>query len=243
MRPDDARLPAPPLAAEPALGVEPARALAARALATFVAPRRLFAAFDERTPWFGALFLTILAAMAGAAAQPDEFFLGQMEDPRNRLGRPVEITSGPAEIVRWGRYLAAFSALAGHPLVLLGLAGGLTLGFTLLGGGRGTFREYLPITAHALLVSGLGTLVAVAMRLASGDWAADPTLAGLIAPLLPAAGGSWLLAAVNPFTVWTLAVLAAGVAAVDGRRSWRSAAAVLIGLYLALALLAAFLTR
>lgn len=232
---DEAPLATQPIArATPAADESAFRSLGARAVATFVAPKALFSGFTERTPWFGVLVLSTLVAMIAAATHPAEFFLAQMEDPADRLGRPVEVTSGPGEIVRWGRYLAVFSALAGHPLVLLGVAGVVTVVFTLLGGGRGSYREYLVVSAHALLVAALGTLVAVALRAATGDPAMEPTIGRLLQPLAPAAGRSGFLDGVNLFTVWTLVVLAAGVAVFDGRRSWRGAAAILVGGYLAL---------
>lgn len=237
MSPDEAQLATPSLAAPPRAadgGPDALPSLGRRIALTFVDPRRLFAGFDERAPWIGVLVLSTLVAMLAAATQPAEFFLAQMENPADRLGRAVEVTSGPEEIVRWGRYLAVFSAIAGHPLVLLGVAGVLTVAFTLVGGGRGTFRAYLAVAAHALLVAALGTLLAVALRAATGDAALEPTLGRLVAPLSPRAGAGGFLAGVNLFTLWTLGVLGAGVAALDGRRSWGAAAAILVGGYLAL---------
>lgn len=214
------------------------RPLARRIVDTFVAPRRLAASFRETHPWQGPLLITTLVAVAAAAALPAEYFLEQLENPVNRLGRPVTVTSSPEEIVRWGRYLQMFSALVEHPVVILMVAGLVTLLFSVLGGGRVGMRSYLALTSHAFLISALGLLLTVAWHLVTGDAEAQPSLAFL-------AGGrgggalARLLGVLNPFTLWMLLVLAVGVDELDERRSLPAAAAVLFGLYLVLAVVVA----
>src|SRR5687768_8065843 len=131
--------------------------------------------------------------MFSSAFLPAEHFLARMQAPVNRLGRPVEVTSSPEEIVRWGRYLEVLSALAAHPLVAFGIAGLLTLVFSWLRHGRGTFRQYLAVASHALLISALGTLVALAIRLATGDHGAQPTVARLLSLAGPGVAGNAFL--------------------------------------------------
>jgi hypothetical protein len=202
-----------------------------RILDTFIAPRRLFAGFRQEAPWFDVLLISTAAAVAAATLLPDDFFLAQVEHPVDRLGRPVVVTSSPAEIARYGRYMAMLSAVGGHPILAFSLAGILSLVFTVLGGGRASYRQYLAVVSHALLIPALGTVLLLVAR-ALGYATASFNLA-LLAPGLERGGLALrLLAGIDPFTIWMLLVAAAGVAELDGRRSWRSAAAVLVLLYL-----------
>ncbi len=210
-----------------------AQPLPARILHTFVAPRRLAAGLRESAPWAGVLLISTVVAVLAAAALPAEFFLSRVEDPVDRLGRPVTVTSPPEEVVRWGRYLQMFSASVEHPVLVLAVAGILTLVFSVLGGGRVSFARHFALAAHAFLVSALGLLLTVGWHLATGHAGAQPSLA----PLLGRPGGApgEVLAMLNPFTLWMLLVLAAGVGELDDRHSFSQAAAILVGLYLALA--------
>ena len=210
-----------------------ARTLSHRIADTFAAPRRLFARFGEETPWFDVLAISTLAAVAAATLLPDEVFLAQVENPTDRLGRPVVVTSSPATIAHFGRYMAMLSALAGHPILAFGLAGVLVLVFTILGGGNASYRTYLAVVSHSLLIPALGTLLVIgATALLQAPLSAS---LAMLAPGLPE--GSLvqrLLAGINPFIVWMLLVIGVGVSEVDGRRRWIGASAILLLLYLLL---------
>lgn len=212
--------------------------LSRRIFDTFFAPRRLATTVRDGAPWHGPLLITTLVAIAAAAALPAEFFLERVENPVNRLGRPVTVTSSPEEIVRWGRYLHMFAAGVEHPMVVVLVAALMTLVFGAGARGRVTLREFFALAAHAFLVSAVGVLLALGWRMAWGDAEAHPSLALL-------AGGSAVasespvvafLSLVNPFTLWMLVVLAVGVHELNRRWSLPAASAILVGAYLATAL-------
>lgn len=202
---------------------------------TFVSPARLFIGFDAASPWIGVLALSTLVAMLAAVFLPPEYFLERMDGAVTRLGKPVEITSPPGEIVRWGRYLEVLSALAAHPMIAFGVAGLLTLVFSVIGRGRASFRQYLAVTSHALLIPALGTIVGIAMRLATGDPWAQPTVATVLSFGGPAIADNSFLASLNVFSLWMLFVLGVAVAVLNGRPSWVRPAAALLVIYLLLA--------
>lgn len=213
----------------------PGASLADRISDTFTAPRALAATLREHPRWIDVLLISTAVAVLAAAFLPPEIFLEASREAVTRRGAPVEITSPPGEVVRWGRYLAMLSAILGHPLIAFGLAGLLTLVFTILPGGRATFVEHLALTSHALLVLALGTVVGVAAQRLTGNPDAYPSLAMLVPFLHPESGLRRTLELVSPFTVWMLIVLAIGVDALDPRRSLAAALALLLGGYLALA--------
>lgn len=208
------------------------RPLPARALDTFVSPVRLFRRFGDWTPWFGVLAISTAVAMLAAATQPPEVFLDQMEEPVNRRGAPVEITSPPADIVRYGRMLATFSALVGHPMIAVALAGALTLIFTVLGGGGVPFIRYLALVSHALLIPALGAILVVTAHAVTGA-PVDSGLGSLAAAAGLQGGAAEFLRGIDPFHLWMLVVVAIGVATLEGRRSRGQALAILLGVYLA----------
>lgn len=211
------------------------RPLTRRIRDTFVAPRRLAAGITEDSPWVDVLVITTVVAMVAAALLPAEYFLAQVETPVDRLGRPVEVTSPPEEIVRWGRLLQMFSAAVMHPMIVVMVAGLITLLFSVVGGGGVEMRRYLALTSHAFLISALGVVLATVVQIATGAPEVQPSLAPLLGD---AAGGAFplrVLALLNPFTLWMLGVLALGISEMDRRRSFAATAGVLLGLYLALA--------
>lgn len=213
-------------------------ALRERLVATFTSPSRLAEAIRERPRWLDVLLISTAVAIAAAAMLPAETFLEAARDPVSRRGTPVEITSPPDEVVRWGRYLAMLSAIVGHPLVAFALAGVLTLAFTVVPRGRNSFVEHLSLASHALLITALGSVVGLALRYASGG-EAHVSLA-LIAPFLEEGSvARELLALISPFTIWMLVVVAIGVARMDPRRTVLATASVLVGGYLAVALILA----
>lgn len=216
------------------------RPLGERIVATLAAPRRLARSLRERPMWPDALLLTTALAAVVAAAQPAAVYLEQVENPVTRLGEPVEITSAPEQVVTWGRLIAAFSALPGHPMIALAVAGLLYLAFSLLGRGPATFRHYLALASHALFIFVLGGLAALPLQWATGDPGAGFSLAAL-SPALADAGSRLVrgLAAADLFTLWTLAVLGVGSATLNGRRSPAPELLALGGAYLALLVLTA----
>src|SRR5690606_32464700 len=127
-----------------------ASGLASRVRDTFIAPGRLARELRHAAPWIDVLLLSTAVAALSVLAVPDEIFVEQMQEAVTRRGEPVEITSGPADIARWGRAIAMLSTIATHPIVIFTIAGLLTLLFGVLGKGTARLREYLSLTAHGM---------------------------------------------------------------------------------------------
>jgi hypothetical protein len=183
------------------------------------------------------LLSTAIAAFA-VFGTPDDVFLEPMRDAVTRRGAPVEITSSPEVIVRWGRGMAMLGTIATHPVIAFVLAGLLTAVFSVFGRGRGSFMEYLSLTSHALLIPALGTLLMLAVTLllrATGS--GDP-----FTWFQPEAGSGGkalsFLFSIDPFVVWMLVVMGIGVSGFDGQRRAGTAVGVLMGGYLLFLLVA-----
>lgn len=223
--------------------IEADRPLGARVRDTFFAPARLFSFFGDAPPWADALAIATILAVAVAISEPAETYLALVENPVTRRGEPVEITSSPAQVVLFGRVMSGMNALVGHPLIAFGIAGLLSLVFTVIGRGRIAFRQYLAIAAHGLLILSVGMVVALFLRLLTGNPEALPTL-GAILPLAPES--TWVgraLDGINLFTLWMLGVIALGVASLERSVTRRGAATLLWGGYGALVVAAALFFR
>lgn len=199
---------------------------------TFLAPRRLAGELAGSTPWLGVLLLSTAIAALAVFTAPDDVFLEPMRSAVTRRGAPVEITSDPDVIVRWGRAMGMLAAIATHPIIAFVLAGVLTIVFSILGRGRGSFLEYLSLSSHGLLIPALGTLLLLAVTAVSRmAGAGDPFIR-----LRPDGGGGDALVSTlvsfDPFVAWMLVVLGIGVSHFDQRRSAVATTGILLAGYL-----------
>ena len=78
---------------------------------------------DPAMSWF---FLPFMVGEPPQWADDSDATVSISADATWTPGTPVEITSPPEQIVLWGRVMAVFSALAGHPLIGFAAAGLLT---------------------------------------------------------------------------------------------------------------------
>ncbi len=203
-----------------------------RVIEVFVAPGRLFRELRERPVWLGALILVVLVGICVAATVPREVFLERMRDPTDRLGRPVPLTSSPDTIVRWGRVLQAFSAAAMLPVIAFAIAGALSLLFSVIPRGSATYRQYLAMTTHVLLIPAVGSLLLVVWSLLSGGGRSALSLATFAPGLSRDAFLYALLDGLNVFTLWAVGVAAVGVGVLEERFSPGRAAVLLYALLL-----------
>ncbi len=217
------------------------RPLPERIIATFAAPRRLLPDFREGTRWLDVLIIATVIAILSVYLLPESFFVEQMRDAVTRRGEPVDITSPPAEIARWGRYLGMLTALVSHPLFALALAGLLTLVVTILGGGDTDFRDHLSISSHAFLIPSLGALLAIPLQMVTGNPEARFT-PGLLLGDSPSFLAVFLQG-LDAFSIWMLVVVALWVGELNPRIGFARMAAILLGMYLVLNAATAALVR
>jgi hypothetical protein len=209
---------------------ETTRPLLRRMADTFLAPAAMLDDFRRGAPWGDVLVVSTAVAILSVYFLPEQFFVEQMSDAVNRRGQPVDITSPPGEIARWGRYLGMLTALVSHPLFALALAAVVTLVFTVLAGATTQYRDHLSMTSHAFLIPALGSLLAIPLQYLTGnpDAQFNP---GLILP--PATSLPLIvIAGLDLFTIWMLTLISFWVGNLNPRIGFGRSAAVLLGLYL-----------
>lgn len=203
----------------------------ARIRAAFTAPSQLPRLISPDLPWLDVLLISTAVAILAVNFVPAEAFVEPMREAVSRRGEPVEISSSPEVIAAWGRGMGMLATLATHPVVAAVLAGVFTLLFTTFFRGSATFRHYLSLTSHVLLIPALGTVVAIlAQSIITGRGWIDALSARL------GDGGFFgaVVAGVDPFVVWMLVALAFAVHGLDPARSRLQATLILLTGYLIL---------
>jgi hypothetical protein len=213
--------------------------LLSRIVQVFVSPGELFAGFREHAPWGGALglLLLVIAATAGASffLVPDQmvvdFMKGQMLASGAPQLPPDEVLMTQAKI---GKAMGAIIGPIAQAIIVFLSAGICSLAFSVLGGGQARFGQYLAIVSHGMYIPLLGALLALPLQLKTGELDLAYSLA-LAAPALGVEAGTithHIMKQMDIFFLWALVVAGIGVAAVNGRRSWLTPAAVLFAVYM-----------
>lgn len=198
-------------------------AIPVRLVRVFVAPGRLFAALRQRPLWFTATLLGAALVVLSTALIPgeiwDETMRQQMLETGGQL--PEGIDFGTIQRVA----AAVFGGVFWFVWVFL-LAGILSVVFAFVLGDDGRYRQYLAVTAHALLIAAVGGLATVPLRIVRRDPGLTLNV-GLFADLEPGYLMNFLTT-LDLFLLWSYVVMAVGVHEIDPRRSWASAAAILL---------------
>lgn len=217
--PDEARPPLPPLPAR--LGQ------------VVFSPGRLTAALAEDPKWAGALLVTVALATLQMALIPPEMFAEAQRQAALGAGRDFpEMSREALGFIRIFAPLATALATVVFTFLFAGLYGFV---FAFVLGDEGRFRQYLAMAAHGWVIPAIVGLLLTPLRLSTGDPQLSLNLASF-ALFLP--DGYWLgvLRYMDLTQIWATLVVAQGAHAIDPRRSFAGAAAILLCILLALAL-------
>lgn len=207
-------------------------ALPRRVLDVFVSPGRLTEALAARPVWAGALVLGAAVVVLQIALIPAEVW--------DTVFRELMLQQGqtPPEEGVGGSLMRVWSVVAGSVawVLMTFLAAGLiTVLFAFVLGDEGRYAQYLAILAHAWLIPAFVGLALVPLRVSL----ADPQLVlsvGLFFPFLEEGYAADVLGFLDLAQLWALLVVAEGAHAIEPRRSFGSAAALLLVLTLILAM-------
>ena len=230
----------PPLspgeATEPVGTSEPPGPLPLRVVRVFVAPGRLFAALRQRPLWLTATLLGAVLVVLSTALIPADIWDETMRRQMLQAGQemPEGVDFGTIQRVA----AVVFSGVFWFIWVFL-MAGVLSVVFAFVLGDDGRYKQFLAVTAHALLIPAIGGLATVPLRILQRD----PQLTLNVGLFLNLESGYWanFFTTLDLFLLWSYVVMAAGVHEIDRRRSWGSATAIILGLALPLAAGLAFL--
>ena len=207
-----------------------------RLLDAFFSPGKMAREMAADPRWVGALLVSIgLIALATWLTPPELF--AEMQR-RAALERGVEMppmTDQSLRIIRIASVVGGSIAFGVMSFILSGL---YTVIFAFVLGDEGRYKQYLSIFAHAAIIPALLSLGLVPLRIAAEDAQFSLNLASF-AVFLPRGYFLNVLRMMDLTQIWSTLVVALGVRAIDSRRSFASAAAILLAVQLAVALVVA----
>lgn len=224
------------LRTEPAATTGPG-SLGRRILDTFLAPGELFSRFGPTPPWVDVLLISAAIGALAMLLVPAEVLMNTARESISQMPPAQQRAMKPETVANVGRVTGPIAAFVGTFLSAIVLAGILKLVFGVMMKGEATFAQYRGVAGHAALISALSALVTLPVWIMTGDMMTQLS-AGLLFPELPKGMASTLLAALNVFSIWWLAVVAVGVSVVNRRISAVTAGAVIFAIYFAIAAVA-----
>lgn len=204
----------------------------ARVVQVVISPGRVFDALREKPRSLAALVLGAVLVVLSTALIPGDVWSEMARTQALEAGREL-----PADFDMSG--LFRISAILGGAVFWFVwaylLAGLTTLLFAFVLGDDGRFKQYLAVTAHAMLVPAFGALLTTPLKILQRDPQLTLNL-GVFLP--PGAEGYWVnvLTMLDFFMIWSYVLLALGVHVIDRRREWSTATMLLLGFALVLAL-------
>ncbi|MGI9626839.1 MAG: YIP1 family protein [Longimicrobiales bacterium] len=212
--------------------------LPVRMFEVIVSPGKVFLALQQRPVWFWVLALTAVGAALTVWFIPEEAWNNMFREQMLASGRVTEgelPEMGTPALV--GATIAAMVSVFLISVVIAALTFGV---FVFLFGDQGGYKQHLSIVAHAGVVTLIGALVALPLRISQ----LDPQLTlsvGTLFPFLPDGYFYNVLQSLDLFALWAAVLTALGVSMLDARRSWGSAASVTVGLAVVFALAVGFI--
>lgn len=196
---------------------------------TFLSPIALFSRFGARPPWVDVTVLSVVIMAAAIAMVPESVFLETMREAVRQQGG--QVTPAMEQMAGMQRIFGIVATVVMPWIVLAVSAGLLTLIFSVMMGGRATFRQHVSVMAHAGLIGAVGLWARLPVILQKQDMQAGISLAALAPSAEPGSFTYKFLNAWDVFTIWQYVVIAFGVSVLGRKTGTGTALAVILGLY------------
>lgn len=206
-----------------------------RVLEVFVSPVRLMEALAARPVWAAALLAGAALVVLQVWLIPGEIWEASFRRIMMEQGQNPQDAGTGAQVMRISGMVFGAVAWALFAFILTGV---ITVLFAFVLGDEGRYVQYLSSLAHAWLIPAVVGLALVPLRIAQEDPQLTLSL-GTFFFFLPEGYLLSVLSFLDLSQLWALLVVAQGAHAIDPRRSFASAAVVLLLLNLALAMLLA----
>lgn len=208
--------------------------LPTRVLNVFFAPGEVMTGLQEKPVWVGALVVGAILTVLSTVLLPAEIFEATMRQSILERGAPV-----PDNLETMARIMHIGGTVGGGVfwfVISAGMAGLLTLIFAFLLGDRGSYKQYLAVLAHGFLISAVGALFLLPLRIGAQD-ASMLLSVGTLMPFLEDGYFARVLAFLDLFGLWSWAVVGIGVAALEPKRTVGSAITIVMVIPIAVALI------
>jgi hypothetical protein len=200
----------------------------------FFSPGELFTALREKPVWGWALAIVASLVALSVTLIPAELWV---ELSRSQLiERGQEVPPGLESSAGVIRIFSVAGAVIVTPIMMFFLAGIVTFIFSFLMGDEGRYVQYLSVVAHASVISAVGALLLVPLKIAQRDPSVTLNL-GTFLFFLQEGYLYRVLKLMDLFALWSYAVMAVGVTKISPRRGFASALTVFLLFAVAFALI------
>ncbi|MDP2498312.1 MAG: Yip1 family protein [Candidatus Palauibacterales bacterium] len=201
--------------------------LSKRAVQVFVSPGELFDRLRENPVWLDAMLLVVALSVAYTLLIPEDLLREAMMQQAPEGADPEQME----QMTGWMSWFRIVAAVVGPFFGAAVVAGVAHLVFTLVLGGRSTYRQLFSATAHMMLVPTVGTLVTLPLILSTGDVQTTLSLHLLFPALETGTFAFRLLRGLNVFGLAGAGIMGVAVSRLYDNRSPGSAVSVMIVIY------------
>ena len=184
--------------------------------------------------WVGALLVGAVLVALQTALIPFDMIMETQRQAALEAGR--DMPEIPETFMNIMRYVTPVFGMIGTFLMTVVFAGLYWLIFSFVLGDEGRYRQYLAVGAHALFVPALIGLALVPLKIMTGDAQATLNLGSFLF-FLPDGYWSNVFRLMDLTGIWSALIIAQGAHSIDAKRSFGSAAAILIAIVFIVALI------
>jgi len=205
--------------------------LPARLVAVFFSPGRVMQQLAREPKWVGAMLVAAVIVGISMAMIPADVFMEINRQAALERGRDFPEMSERAMQVM--SIVIPVTSVITTMIFSFVFAGLYTVIFAFVLGDEGGYRQYLAVVTHAWFIAVLFGLLITPLRISTGDPQLTLNLGSFLV-FLPDGYLANFFRLIDLTQIWTALVIAQGVHAIDRRRSFGSAAAILLVFMLAL---------
>ena len=210
--------------------------LPARLFTVFVSPGKLMAQLVEEPRWFTALVASAVVVGLSMALLPVDLFLEA--NRQAAMERGVEFPEMGERAIQAMRIAIPAVTVLSTALFSVIFAGLYTVIFAFILGDEGRFTQYLAVVTHAWFIAALFGLLVTPLRISTGDAQFTLNVGSFLFFLLDGYFSN-VFRVLDLTQIWSTLIIAQGAHAIDKRRTFASAATILLGIMAAVALVMA----
>ncbi|MGD8320839.1 MAG: YIP1 family protein [Gemmatimonadota bacterium] len=202
-----------------------------RVAQTFFSPGKLAEGLARKPAWGLALLLGLVLIVAQTALIPEDVWNTMLRETMMARGQQLpENFSGGGTVIR---LTSVLGGALGYVIMAFLFAGVVTLIFAFVMGDEGRYKQYLAILTHAWLIPAVIGLALLPLKIAQEDVRMTLNV-GTFLFFLKDGYLARLASMLDLSQAWAWLVVAQGVHTIDRKRSFGSAAVVLLVFFVAL---------
>ncbi|MDE3002027.1 MAG: hypothetical protein OXU33_02660 [Gemmatimonadota bacterium] len=203
--------------------------LPVRLINVFVSPGRLMGQLAEQPKWIGALVLTTAMTAATAWLIPAELIFETVR--QQMIGQGVDVGEFGEDQLNALRYGRIPGAVIFTLLLQFGIAALYALIFTFILGDEGRYVQYLAAVSHGWFIPALIGVLLLPLVIHTQNLELRLTIDVFIAGFLEPGFVRNVAKLLDLTVIWSILVIAQGAHAIDRRRSFLSAATIMLTIF------------